>query len=288
MSQSTELNPLENLNILNELSEHVILRINTCSEIYHPEGWSENKHHRDYDLWYLQEGQLEIRVHGQVHLASEGDLILFSPKVAYTATALKSGCRFTFTHFDFGIGNHLRILDNFQLSGILHGSLVHEELELFLDTYDKYKNGALLSGIRLKGCLTILIAKIIESYGTGKYRGGFTFHARGRAQTLNLKKLQPIFDFIQDHLHQPLRVVELASMLDMSEKYFITYFKNVVGVTPGLYIYELKMNRARDLLYNKKRYSMQQIASMIGYPDAYSFSKAFKKYYQVPPSQFVR
>ncbi|MBO1515444.1 helix-turn-helix domain-containing protein [Metabacillus sp. BG109] len=46
------------------------------------------------------------------------------------------------------------------------------------------------------------------------------------------------------------------------------------------------MNRARELLYSN-RYSIKQIADMLGYPDPYSFSKAFKKYYKMPPSQFV-
>jgi AraC family transcriptional regulator len=72
----------------------------------------------------------------------------------------------------------------------------------------------------------------------------------------------------------------------MSEKYFIRYFKQALGVTPGQYMIQLRMNRARDLVYTQ-RYSMQQVASLLGYPDAYSFSKAFKKHYKVPPSKFV-
>jgi AraC family transcriptional regulator len=277
---------MSNLNIFNELSEHVMLRIYSSREVVHPNGWVENKQHQDYDLWYLHEGQIEIRIHEQVHLASEGDLILFSPKVPYTATNLGAGCRFTYTHFDFGLGNHLRILDNFQLSGVIASSLVQEEIRLFLDAYDQYQRCAPMSGIRLKGGLTILIAKIIECYGFGEYRGGFTNHVPGRKRIMSLQKLQPVFDFIQDRLHQPLRIGELAALAGMSEKYFILYFKQALGVTPGLYIYQLKMNRARELLYSKC-YSIQQIADMLGYPDPYSFSKAFKKYYKAPPSQFV-
>lgn len=286
MSKGTELVAINNLNIFNELSELAMLRINGCSEAVHSPNWIESKNHFDYDLWCLQEGQIEIRVEEEVYLASAGDLILFSPKVAYTATSIGNGCRFIFTHFDLGIGDHLGILDNFQLSGVITNTLVKEEIRLFLETYEQYKRSAPMSGIRLKGCLTILISKIMEQYGLGQYRGEFTYHTYLRKQTIYLDTLQPVFHYIQDQLHQSLRIKDLALLAGMSEKYFIYYFKQALGVTPGQYIYQLKMNRARNLLY-ERHYSIQEIASMLGYSDPYSFSKAFKKYYKVPPSQFV-
>ncbi|WP_231597735.1 AraC family transcriptional regulator [Bacillus sp. SA1-12] len=277
---------MDNMKIFNELSELVMIHINSCSEITHPSNWVESKHHPDFDLWYLSEGQIEIRIQEKVYCASEGDLILFSPKVAYTASALGSGCRFIFTHFDFVLGNHFGILDSFQLSGIIASDIVKEECNLFLDTYDQYKRSSPMSGIRLKGCFTILIAKIMELYGLGEYRGEFIHHSSDQKQLMSLQTLDPVFDYIQNHLHQTINVGELAILAGMSEKYFFYYFKQSLGITPGRYIYQLKMNRARELLYSK-RYSIKQIADMLGYPDPYSFSKAFKKFYKVPPSQFV-
>ncbi|UOQ84728.1 AraC family transcriptional regulator [Gracilibacillus salinarum] len=277
---------MDSVDIFNELSELVTVRINSCSEVEHPNSWIERRQYKDYDLWCIQEGQVEIRIQDEVHIASEGDLILLSPKVAYSATTPSDSCIFIFTHFDVSLGDHLSILDNFQLAGILKNELVKEERRLFLDAYDQYKLQMAMSQMRLKGALTILIAKIMEHYGRCHYRGEFIQNASEQKLTKYLDKLQPVFDFAHEHLHQTLTVGELATIAGMSEKYFISYFKQALGVTPGRYIYQLKMNRARDLLYSKQ-YSVQEIASMLGYPDPYSFSKAFKKYYQVPPSKFV-
>ncbi|MDQ0229194.1 AraC family transcriptional regulator [Metabacillus malikii] len=277
---------MNRLDIFNELSELINLAINSCSDVAHPNSWMERRQHKDYDLWCIQEGQIEIRIQDEVFLASEGDLILFTPQIAYTATTLSDGCKFIFTHFELSLGDHLRILDNFQLSGIIRRTLVEQELQLFLDTYHQYKHNVPMSGIRLKACFTMLIAKIIEQYGLNQYRGQFMQDSTNQKLSMDFVKLQPVFDFIHEHLHQPIRVEEIADVAGMSEKYFIYYFKQSIGLTPGRYIYQLKMNRARELLY-LKRYSIQQIASMLGYPDPYSFSKAFKKYYKVPPSKFV-
>ncbi|MDG5789441.1 AraC family transcriptional regulator [Evansella sp. AB-P1] len=277
---------MDYVNIFNDLSEHVMIHINSCSEISHTSSWIESKHHPDFDLWYLYKGKIEIHIQEKVYQASEGDLILFSPKIAYTATALSSECSFIFTHFDFVLGNHFGILDNFQLSGIISNKMVKEESRLFLDTFDQYKLNTPMSGIRLKGCFTILIAKIIELYGIGKYQGEFKHQSSVPKQKMGLQNLQLVFDFIQNHLHQTISIGELAVIAGMSEKYFFYYFKQSLGITPSRYIYQLRMNRARELLYSN-RYSIKQIAEKLGYPDPYSFSKAFKKYYKVPPSQFV-
>lgn len=277
---------VDSLDIFNELSDLIKLQLNSCSEVAHPNSWIERRQHKDYDLWCIQEGQIQIRIQEEVYLASEGDLIFFTPKVSYTATTLSSSCKFIFTHFYLSLGDHLQILDNFELSGIITRGLVEDEILLLLDTYNQYKQGAPMSGIRLKGCLTILLAKILEQYGRKQYRGEFIRNPTNQKWTVNLVKLEPVFDFIHEHLHQPIRVEEIATVAGMSEKYFISYFKQSLGLTPGRYIYQLKMNRARELLY-LKQYSIQQIASMLGYPDPYSFSKAFKKYYKVPPSKFV-
>ena len=67
---------------------------------------------------------------------------------------------------------------------------------------------------------------------------------------------------------------------------FIEYFKRTLGISPGQYIKSLKMNLARDYIYEKK-YSVKEIAYMLGYTDQYTFSKAFKKQFNTPPSRFI-
>jgi AraC-type DNA-binding domain-containing proteins len=286
LSKGTVKVKLGNMYLFNELSEHIQIRVNAANTMNHPADWIESKQHPDYDLWYLREGTIELRIRDQVHVASAGDLIFFSPTVAYTASSLGAGCRFAFIHFDFSLGNQLRILDNYPISGILSSSLVEEELPPFLEAHERYSGSAPMSGIRLKGALTVLLAKIMERLDCGDYRGSFAALASDNKRTANLEALQPVLSHIEVRLHLPLRVAELAEVAGMSEKYFILYFKQALGITPGAYVYQLKMNRARELLYSRT-FSIQQIAERLGYPDPFSFSKAFKKYYKVPPSRFV-
>lgn len=273
---------MKSLDIFNELAEQITIRINSCNEVMHPNSWIERRQYNDYDLWFVQKGEIKITVQNVDFLASDGDLILFSPNLAYTATTPSEYCQFIFTHFDFSLGEHHRILDNFQLAGIVKGSLVKEETKHFFQVYNEYKKNMPMSYLRLKGSLSLLLARILELYGQQQYRGEFLRDSTDQEPS-NYKyfdKILPVFDYVHQHLHQSITVRKLAEIAGMSEKYFITYFKQSLGVTPGKYIYQLKMNRARELLYSKL-YSVQEISSMLGYPDPYSFSNVFKKYYHV-------
>ncbi|NSW91115.1 MAG: helix-turn-helix transcriptional regulator [Firmicutes bacterium] len=275
------------INILNELSEHIIIRINSCNNVYHDSEWIENKAHEDYDIWYIKNGKIAVNVEGKTHLASAGDIVFFYPGMLYTAYTYDRKCSFIYTHFDFGIYDNFRVLDKFNLAGIIPGNAVSAEARIFEKGFLNYEKNVSSSAIMLKGCFIILLAKIFEYYSLGNHSKTFYPENVWRLNnTEGLNMLQQVFNYIADNISKPVRIRKLAEVAGMSEKYFINYFKSMLGISPGRYINQLKMNRARDYLYQRK-YTIKEISSMLGYPDQYSFSKAFKKHYKVPPSKFV-
>ncbi|WP_055107359.1 helix-turn-helix transcriptional regulator [Paenibacillus ihumii] len=278
---------MKDMGIFNELSELISLRMKSVFALAHDGKWVEHKAHIDYDLWFIQSGIVTLRIDGIEHQARAGDVVFFYPGIPYMASTTGQGCRFIYVHFDFEIGNQQRILSDFPLSGIIPEQLIREETILFVKAFMQSNQLDSMPGNRLylKACLMAVIAKIIELYGQDRYTGTFLNGRRPRTAERNLDVLQPVFSYIHSHLHKSIKMSELAQLVGISEKYFITYFKKTLGITPGQYIYQIKMNRARDYL-NLKKYTIQEIASLLGYPDPFTFSKAFKKYYNVPPSKF--
>ncbi|GGG04343.1 hypothetical protein GCM10010912_56380 [Paenibacillus albidus] len=275
------------MRILNELSEFISLRMKSYLEHTHEGKWIEHKAHIDYDLWFIQSGIVNLTIDGIEHTANAGDVVFFYPGVPYMASTNNKGCQFIYIHFDFEIGKQQRILNDFQLSGIVPQELIREEALWFAQAFRQSSRAQNMPGNRLylKACLTAVVAKVIELYGLGQYAGTFLNGRIPRKTERNLDMLQPVFSYINNHLHKSIKMNDLAVLVGISEKYFITYFKKTLGITPGQYIYQIKMNRAREHL-NEKKYTIQQIAGFLGYADPFTFSKAFKKYYNVPPSKF--
>jgi len=54
---------------------------------------------------------------------------------------------------------------------------------------------------------------------------------------------------------------------------------------PAEYISKVKMNKAKELLLGTSA-SITEIAYSLGYPNLFSFTRAFKKYYSISPSAY--
>jgi transcriptional regulator GlxA family with amidase domain len=62
-------------------------------------------------------------------------------------------------------------------------------------------------------------------------------------------------------------------------------FKNEVGIPPKKYLSNLKINKAKELLAESDD-PINLIASSVGFSDALSFSKFFRKELGISPSQY--
>lgn len=101
-------------------------------------------------------------------------------------------------------------------------------------------------------------------------------------------KIAPAKDLIRERfLNADLSLAELASACGMGESYFQKLFRKVYGVSPKRYIIQLKINHACDLL-RSERYSVTQIAEMCNFSDVYFFSRQFKAYMGITPTEFIK
>jgi AraC family transcriptional regulator len=99
-----------------------------------------------------------------------------------------------------------------------------------------------------------------------------------------LQRLQQAKEYIDINFLQIKEIKEIADHCAMSEYHFFRRFKEVYKRTPYQYITEQKMHFARYLLLGRKQ-SISEIAFCCSYPDVFTFSKAFKKFYGISPSQ---
>lgn len=98
-----------------------------------------------------------------------------------------------------------------------------------------------------------------------------------------LRRLQQAKEYIDINFLQIREIKEVADHCGMSEYHFFRRFKEVNKKTPYQYITEQKMHLARYLLKGSQ-HSISDIALQCNFPDVFTFSKAFKKFYGVSPS----
>ncbi len=103
-------------------------------------------------------------------------------------------------------------------------------------------------------------------------------------QRLNLERLN---GFIDQRLAEPPGNAELASVMHLSESHLYYLCQHALGKTPQQYVMDRRMHRARTLLTDT-RLGLAVIATELGFADASSFSRAYKRYFAETPGQSRR
>jgi AraC family transcriptional regulator len=107
------------------------------------------------------------------------------------------------------------------------------------------------------------------------------------ADGLSKVKLQQVREYINAHLHQDLKLVELAAIAQMSPHHFLRLFKRSMGVTPHQYILQCRIEQAKYLLQHSQL-SIAKIAATLGFCDQSHLTRCFKRIAGVTPKQLLQ
>ena len=102
------------------------------------------------------------------------------------------------------------------------------------------------------------------------------------------ERIKPALDLIHERFaSEELSIPALASACHMGESYFQRLFKEKYGMPPKKYMIQLKVNHACELL-RMEQFSVSQVAEMSGFSDVYFFSRQFKNYIGITPTEFIK
>ncbi len=93
-----------------------------------------------------------------------------------------------------------------------------------------------------------------------------------------------ITDYIDHHIAEEINREQLAVLVYLNPSYMARLFKKGTGQSLTDYITDVRMNRAKEYL-TQTSMSISEIAVKTGYPNFSYFSRVFKKYYEVSPSE---
>ncbi|WP_282940857.1 AraC family transcriptional regulator [Paenibacillus sp. RC67] len=92
-------------------------------------------------------------------------------------------------------------------------------------------------------------------------------------------------EYLQLHYTEHLKIEELARFAGVNRTYYSTQFTKRIGISPMQYLQKLRMDKGAQLL-RVTSLAVTEIALTLGYPDLYSFTRAFKNYYGISPSVY--
>ena len=93
--------------------------------------------------------------------------------------------------------------------------------------------------------------------------------------------------YFNENFNKPISIEQYALEHLMSVNWFIHSFKEVMNVPPMQYIVSLRINAAKGYLENTNK-SIGEISDAVGYENALYFSRLFKKYTGMTPTEYKK
>lgn len=231
----------------------------------------------DWQLIYIAAGKGHFIFDHKEVVVPAGNMVLYQPKEEQHYYYLgEDHTHAWFVHFT---GHKVRnILQNYSIpldSNVICTGLSRE----YEDFFRKMRDELVACRWGYEEMLTYLFRELLMTIHRRMEENlprlsGFT------SQEIDLAK-----EYFTEHYNEEINIEDYALSRHVSTSWFNKSFKNATGTTPMKYILSIRIRNAQTLLETTE-YNISNIASMVGYENAFYFSRLFKKQKGLSPAEY--
>jgi two-component system response regulator YesN len=106
-----------------------------------------------------------------------------------------------------------------------------------------------------------------------------------QSESKKKKVVSVALQYIDEHYHEPISLTTIAGKLFHNASYFCKIFKDETGEPFQKYVMKIRIKKAKELLQNPLL-KVYEVAKLVGYEDERYFTKIFKEFEGISPTQF--
>ena len=235
--------------------------------------------HNYYELLYVHSGNLTATIANTSCVLSYGDLILCGPDPEHSKLLIKDdACNYLSVVFDMELFEAPHLLDRvFHTSNGLRDAL----LKLIEETSVQSPETKMLMLCHLQEIITRLI-QLCDSLDNER-----RLIRPDSNQYFQNELLQQVIAYMNEKVTEPITIEEICHKFFMSRSSLQALFKMYLHSSPKSYLLNIKLQKSKELI-RENQYTISEIADMLGFSSIHYFSRLFKKYYDVSPSEYAK
>ena len=250
------------------------------TKFYQEKGTNYNfsgEKHSYWELTYVDKGELLTTIDGVSYHLKQGDLIFYAPMQFHTqSTFEKISSSYLTINFKMNF-NHADLLCNKIFSLQRDSYFIVTKLIEELSNDNLYSNDLSLCYLKQ---LIIQMLRLDNSHFHSKP----TTHMQ---QTYENELLNDILLYIDDNIYEKISVSTLCEHFCISTSMLHSLFKKNMNNTAKNYINELKLSKSKELIRNST-HTLSEISEMLGFSSIHYFSKKFKSYFNISPTEYSK
>ena len=250
------------------------------TKFYQEKGTNYNfsgEKHSYWELTYVDKGELLTTIDGVSYHLKQGDLIFYAPMQFHTqSTFEKISSSYLTINFKMNF-NHADLLCNKIFSLKRDSYFIVTRLIEELSNDNLYSNDLSLCYLKQ---LIIQMLRLDNSHFHSKP----TTHMQ---QTYENELLNDILLYIDDNIYENISVSTLCDHFCISTSMLHSLFRKNMNNTAKNYINELKLSKSKELIRNST-HTLSEISEMLGFSSIHYFSKKFKSYFNISPTEYSK
>ena len=249
----------------------------------------------DHRIFYSLSDSGTIRVDGKDYNMKKGTVIFWKSGIPYQDVTENGHISYIGCNFDFFKNSSYPLqpvgynyAENYREEMLFEKP---EEVDLsffpdviyipFCDIYSRFKEiddefncRELFFDIRCSAILKDILVYIFRVYSTGE-----SYKTKSDSDDILM--------YIREHYSEALTNEMVAKKFSYHPNYIGNIVKKRTGETLHQYVINYRMTKAIGFL-GSRRYSVAEVAELVGYEDAAHFSKSFKKVTGISPSEYLK
>ncbi len=265
-------------------------------------GWSHSGRSMPVNLLVVfHDGNCRFNIDGTDYFYKKGDIAIVPKGVPYSPDT-QSFCEYSFFHFNGDILTCEKTSDEIKpFNDIPQGKPTYglteigndNNYELLLDYKVSLGNQAQNVDLLIRKCVNTRInyeskQQLLLSiqFSETMFHISQAFCEKFRTDDSLPSQVNRILKYIKENYTSPITLDDICKQMNMSKQYCMRIFKKHMNTTINDYILDLRMRHASYLL-SSTYMNVSQTADYLGFSGTSYFSRVFKKYYGIAPSDYV-
>lgn len=263
---SKEITPVEYSTAAVKILHFKIKPHTTCFQLH----W-----HDRVEIIRVKKGQMVLQCYNNTVKLKEGEMILFTPKIAHGGYTDDEEVEYDVLMFDLKMFYNQTDVCNHFFSAFFDGDAKFETVICNSETIsciDKICNSTDHGSLEIIALVYKLISLLFKK------------HLYKLSPDSNTK-IKLIIDYIEENYKLDIGTKTLSKKFGYSSEHFCRKFKESTGITPMTYLKIYRLEQSLKMIKSNE-YSISEIALECGFLDANYFTRCFKAYYGVPPKHY--
>lgn len=225
------------------------------------------------NMHFIREGQVELFFGGRQVVLGRGDIFCKFPNTTYSYQIVpgKQPLRMTWITFDGHQARQILTMTGFAEDKPYRTGALDKDIEIALQHIFQWCKGN--SRKHLMTMYSLMYRIFSKLLPDKDYEPPHSPHDWVRKS----------LDFIHAYYTEKITVEDVAKFVRLHRTYLSKIFTKEVGMPPSNYLIKTRLDRGKRLLL-ESALSVTEIALSVGYPDIYSFTRAFTRCFGVSPN----